>query len=150
MNNLIKNAIWRSGQSNDPQFFLNTAPISFDQFEINGYRTCSITMQNAFRKAANSYLPYISLCGIRKIGFGYVIRAIEAFDVYLTVSFFNIEQQLLETKSFNIADEINENFRRIIRYFKVPKDANSFKCALIFNGKVTACTFLAPAAYAKC
>ena len=38
MNNLIKNAIWRSGQSNDPQFFLNTAPISFDQFEINGYR----------------------------------------------------------------------------------------------------------------
>ena len=57
MNNLIKNAIWRSGQSNDPQFFLNTAPISFDQFEINGYRTCSITMQNALGKLQIPIFP---------------------------------------------------------------------------------------------
>ena len=150
MNNLIKNSIWRPGQSNDPEFFLNTAPITYDQFEINGYRTCSISMQNTSRRAANSYIPYISLCGCKGIYFGYVIRAIEAFDVYLTVSFFNVEQQLLETKSFNIASQINENFKRIIKYFRVPNEANSLKCAIIFNGKVTACTFLAPVAYAQC
>lgn len=148
MKNLIQNERWCQGPSGTPSYFTNTGPITYDNLVIQGYRTCSSTMENntsAF--ASNQYDNEISVCYQRAIVFGYSIRGIYVDTIYLQAEFFDASNHLLEVCKKDIAREIECDFCDVTGTFPIPCGAVRVKLSLQIRGKTTALTFFGPFAY---
>lgn len=148
MKNLIKNERWCQGPTGAPLYFSNSGPITYDNFTINGYRTCSLTMDGtAFSAAANQYDEEISVCYQKAIVFGYFLRAIDVEIIFLQAEFYDASNNLLEVCKKDIAREMCADFHDITGTFPIPCGAVRVKLSLQFKGKCTAVSFGGPFAY---
>lgn len=146
MENLIKNSCWQPGPSGGPKYFSGHGPITYDNFCLNGYRTCSITMTEQ-GKAADLYDLPICVQDMKSINWGYCIRSIEANNVELVAEFFDQNNCSIVIDKKDITNKICYNFQEISQCFDIPCNAFTVKLSLEFNGKITACTYCAPTAY---
>ena len=146
MQNLMMNSAWVGGaRSNDPQYFTNDAPITFNSFRLRGFRTCSICMPAG--RARNTYDLPVCVSGHCALCFGYCIRAIEANSIRLGAEFFDASGVLLTTKYADITTHVTYRFGVHLGLFPVPEEAASARLFLEFSGRIVACTFCAPRAF---
>ena len=146
MQNLIMNPMWVADASGEePQYFTNEGPVSFDNFRLKGYRTCSICMPSG--RARNIYEPPICVHGHCALCFGYCIRAIEAQSVRLGAEFSDVSGSVFTTKYADITGNVTYRFGVHMGLFPIPEEAASVRLFLELNGRVTACTFCAPRAF---
>jgi hypothetical protein len=143
MANLIVNSNWRqAGASGGPLNFTGTGPITYDNYTYNGSRTCSITMTSG--TASDSYDSDINVRGYCAVRFGYVLRAVEPGSIALNAVFKDASGAVLSTLKVPIQDRVTFYFQRQMARFDIPKDAETVKLSMIFEGRVIACTFAAP------
>lgn len=147
MKNLILNSRWCPGPWGGPMYFSGNGS-TYDDFTINGCRTCSITMYTDCKEIGRDiYNPAISVCGKQCICWGYCIRAIDAACIVLVADFFDASHSRIIALRCPIKDQITNQFHQIMGRFPIPSNASTVKLSMEFTGKITACTFYAPTAY---
>ena len=146
MTNLIKNAQWNPGPSGGPMYFSGTAPITFDEFSMNGYRSCSITMADN-KYAKDAYDLPIDVTNADMIHFGMMVRAVDITHMSYVMEFYNENRYLIDTQMKDETENVTHLFTEVFATFKVPMKAKYAKVFWQFKDTVTACTFLAPQAY---
>lgn len=142
--NLIRNPRWCPGPDGGPMFF-SSIGTTFDNFCLDGHRTCSIT-QTPGMTGYDQYDPLIPIQRGGSIQWGYILRAIEAEHIVLQAVFFNSAGRAVDTQTRDIAGQVTAQFQRHMARFTAPRHAVSVQLSLHFKGRVTACTFLSPAA----
>lgn len=146
MSNLILNSKWRPGPDGEPEYFTLDGPV-YDDLSISGYRTCSLTMDDPNTEASTVYEPAIDVRGRHAVTWGYLIRAAEAEGIALAADFYDEENRLIAAPRRHLGWKIRTGFHRHVNRFRVPPQAATVRLSLRFSGKVSACVFLAPAAY---
>lgn len=148
MKNLILNSQWLPGANAMPLYFSGTGS-TYDDFCINGFRTCSITLLGD-NTGNTVYEPEINVYGMQAIDWGFKIRAIEAGSIVLIADFYDAFGELVESSRYNISAYVTDCFSRQFGHFQVPRGAQTVHLSIAFSGRVTACTYFAPAAYVTC
>jgi hypothetical protein len=146
MENLIMNSQWAPGPEGGPQYFSGMGPITYDSLSINGYRTCSITMQNPMT-AQDFYNPLIDVSGRSGIAWGFMIRVVDANHISLVAQFFDSQRRSIGISEDPITNRVTYEFNQVLSNFTVPGGAKSVSLSIKFMGKITACTYFAPVAY---
>lgn len=146
MENLIENANFSdSGDTENPlDFFSLEGAITCDSFMLSEHRSCSVTQ--AFGESVLSYLQPIDVQGRKKICFGFVLRAIDADDIFYTAKFYS-SKRLLNTVKYPVTERVDYRFSRVSIKIPVPSDSDEIMLSVHVKGKITACTLLAPLAY---
>ncbi len=148
MKNVIQNARWRPEPGGGPACFTNTGPLTYDDFSLRGYRTCSITMSNDNSVIARSAYDHpIEIHGQSALSFGVIARAVELQHMALVADFFTEDDELLRSVRHSLTSRVTSEFGRRTTRFAIPCGARTVRLAIEFTGKVTACTFCAPLAY---
>lgn len=148
MKNLIQNARWEPEAGGGPACFTNTGPLTYDDFTLRGYRTCSITMSSDNSVTARSaYDPLIEIHGQTALCFGVIVRAVELQHMALVADFYTQDDTLLRSVRHSLTSRVTSTFARRTTRFAIPCGARTVRIAIEFTGKVTACTFCAPLAY---
>lgn len=145
MNNLIKNPQWKPGPNGGPKYFSGSGS-TYDDLAIDGHRTCSITQTESMTGYDQYDFP-IPTYGNRQIRWGYMIRMVDAECISLMAEFYHRQGKLISQETAHITDQISYQFSFQSAVFKIPHDASFVKLSLQFRGKITACTYYAPAAY---
>ena len=149
MKNIIMNPRWQPGPFCCPKYFTFAGPFTYDDFSINGYRTCSLTMPASDDiLAQHVYDPSIIVNG-SNFYWGIRIRAVDAHKVDLAIDYYDSAGDLMQSDRFPITHLMDHHFQLIINRFKVPEIAQTLRVFLDFSGKITACTFCQPTAYFK-
>ena len=146
MMNLIRNSRWLAGSSGGPLFFSGTETITFDEFTLNGYRSCSITMADG-NIAKDAYELFIDVTNVRYIQFGLKIRTTDLTNLSYVMEFYDENKNLIDTQMKNQTSKVGYQFMDVFANFKTPMRAKYAKVYWQFEDKVTACTYLAPQAY---
>lgn len=143
MSNLIQNANWQqTSPEGGPLYFSGTGPVTFDNFCVNGNRTCSVTIASG--AASDNYDVPIDVRGCCAIRFGYILRAVQAECIMLCAAFLNANGDLVKAEKIPIQDRVSCDFKRHTARFYIPSGAETVWLSLLFEGKVTACSFCAP------
>ena len=145
MQNLIQNSQWCPGPNGGPMYF-SGAVATYDNFCVEGNRTCSITQTDGMQ-GYDQYDPLIPISGGAGIAWGYVLRAVEAEHIILQAAFFDGAGASVGTQQAEIAERVCGDFSRQMAQFTAPYTAAKVQLSLHFAGKVTACTFFAPTAF---
>lgn len=144
MQNLIRNSRLRPRSGGGARCF-SSSDITYDNFCVDGCRTCSITqtggMQGVFR-----YDPLIPVWDGCCLNWGCVLRAIEAEDVRLQADFYDAAGMFVDTLQADISGSIGDQFRRRTARFIAPLGAANVQLSICFAGTVTACTLFSPEA----
>lgn len=145
MKNLICNCRWRPGPGEERECFSGRG-LTWDDFSLCGYRTCSLTQgpQGAGYDQYDPLLPVQGRCGLE---WGYCLRAVAAEHLWLAVDFYDEGGAFLETARRDVASRAYYRFSRCAARFPIPAGGAHGRLRLEFEGRVTACTFCAPAAY---
>lgn len=148
------NSQWAPGPGGGPQYFSAVGPVTYDNFSINGYRSCSITMFPQMMiammmpmMAQDFYNPLINVRGRTGISWGSTIRTIDADYIALVADFFDGNMNLIRTFENPVTNVVTYEFKPIISRFMIPVGAENVRLSHKFVGKVTACTFYAPVAF---
>lgn len=142
MRNLIQNDQWFSKGNDKILYFTNTGAITYDKFCLNNFRFCSLSMASG--SAANHYELQLPLQDAKILRVGYHMRAIAAQKVKLEAIFYNEEGQQILCKRNDVTNDIDADFHDVSTCFEIPKQASSVSLSLLFEGKITACTFGMP------
>ncbi len=143
MSNLIQNSNWQLvSPEGGPLHFSGTGPLTYDNFCLDGNRTCSVTMMNG--AASDKYDNPINVRGRCAIAFGYILRAIEADSIMLCANFSNENNDFIESKRNPIENRVSHDFKYQVARFSVPAGADTVHLSLLFEGRIIACTFCAP------
>ncbi len=147
MNNLLQNSNWQqTSPEGGPLHYSGSGPATFDKFALRGNRTCSVTQASG--SASDMYTLPIPVKGRRAIAFGYIIRAVEANSIVLAADFTDASGNIIKSERVPIQSRVTFKFSCVSTRFTVPANAENVKLSMLFEGKVTACTFCAPyAAY---
>lgn len=146
MDNLIMNSRWAPGPGGGPQYFSGMGPITYDKLSIDGYRTCSITMQMPM-VAQDFYNPLINVSGQSGIDWGFTIRVVDANYISYVAQFFDSQKKSIGMVEDKITDKVSYEFKQILSTFKIPMGAAFVGLSIKFMGMITACTYYAPTAY---
>lgn len=149
MKNLILNSQWLPGPNAMPLYFSGTG-VTYDDFCINGFRTCSITLSEDNSTGNTVYEPEINVYGRQAIDWGFEIRAIEAGHIVLVADFYDAFGELVESSRYNLSEYVTDCFSRQFGHFQIPHGAQTVHLSIAFSEKVTACTYFSPAAYFTC
>jgi hypothetical protein len=140
------NAQWAPGPEGGPQYFSGVGAITYDSLSINGYRTCSITMQMPM-VAQDFYDPTIDVSGKSSINWGFTIRTVDANYISLVVQFFDDKNNSIGMSEEPITDKVSYEFKQVISKFTIPANAKYAGLSIKFMGKITACTYYSPIAF---
>ena len=146
MQNLIQNARWYTTPDGTTPGFQNNGPAP-DLCFFGGQRTRSLTQPEGSAAVTDEYLSPIPVRGRRAIRWGYVIRAIEAQNVVLCAAFSDAEGKPLHTLKHPIGNYLSPQFRPIRIRFPIPPGAQAVRLSMELSGRITACTYFAPAAW---
>lgn len=147
MDNLIMNARWQIEAEGMPQCFTNQGPITYDNFCVNGNRTCSVTMIRKGGQASTTYDVPIPICGQQSIAFGCCIRCVGCDCCYLQCDFYDANNCLINSDRENITSCITADFNTQMARFRIPCNCTSCQVSIQFMDRVTACSYCAPFAY---
>ena len=145
--NLLQNPEWAPGKNGGPEFYSGEGPITYDNFELNGFRTCSITMEDD-NMAEDGYDLFFDVTGKKTLMVGMTMRAIEITKFEFMVEFFTGDKLNIKENRQNVTVEVKPEWGNVIAYFEIPENAVYGTFRWYFYDKVTACTYCAPAAYA--
>lgn len=145
--NLLRNPEWAPGKSGGPEFFSGDGPITYDNFELNGFRTCSITMGDG-NTAEDGYDLFFDVSGKKFLMVGLTMRAIEITEFEFLVEFFTSEKISISELRKNLTVEVQPEWSNVYTFFEIPNNTVYGTFRWYFYNKVTACTYCAPAAYA--
>ena len=148
MMNVIKNSQWREGPTGGPMFFSGSNQITFDDFAVNGYRSCSVTMPNG-EEAKDAYDLLIQVKNARQIQFGMKIRATDITYMSYVMEFYDDVKDYISTQVNDETRSVMYQYTNVFSIFDVPENATYAKVYWNFKDKVTACTYFAPQAYIK-
>lgn len=146
-NNLIMNSQWCADEKGGPQYFSDSGPFTYDNFCVNGNRTCSITMTRKGTQAVLQYNLPIPIQGQQNLMFGCTIRCIGVDCCYLQVDFYDTNNRLIDSCKNNITTTLSADFNTQMTNFPCPCNACTARCSIHFQDRITACTFCAPFAY---
>ncbi|QSX06375.1 hypothetical protein JYG23_02630 [Sedimentibacter sp. zth1] len=147
MKNLFLNPEWISVLNGSPEFFTINGNITFDNFELNGYKTCSIT-DSGNNISTFEYDLLIDVSEISYLMFGFIIRAIAVTKLLFIADFFDYNEKMIIKNEHDITTQIYHEFANVYTQYNIPIDAYHVKLKIQFEGDITACSFCAPGAYA--
>lgn len=147
MKNLLQNPDWRLGQNGSPKFYSGQGPITYDAYALSGYRTCSITMPSN-RTAKYGYDLMIEIEGMTQLVLGMTMRAIDLTKASFFIEFYSNNKRIIHRKQVDVTKQIGGQFETVEVKCEIPIGAKYMKWFWQFDGKVTACTYCAPVAYA--
>lgn len=143
----MMNSKWAPGPGGGPKYYSGSGPITFDEFDLNGYRSCSVTMPDN-QMAVDGYDPLIDIENKNTVQFAMTIRTIDLSKCMYVVEFFDDKGQSMGESKKNVTGKIDYQFKDVFETFKVPRGAKYAKVSWVFLNKVTACTYLNPRFYA--
>ena len=147
MINLLQNPELKPGMQGVPMYYSVTGPFTYDDFVIDGYRTCSITMPNG-KMAMAGYDDFLNIAGKKNLQLGLNIRAIDISGLFFVVEFYNSDRDLINDVKKNVTSLVTDNFDEVFDSYAIPQNAAYAKVQCAFFNKVTACTFYNPRVYA--
>lgn len=145
--NLLLNPEWAPGKSGGPEFYSGDGPITYDNFKLNGFRTCSITMEDG-NTAEDGYDLLFDVSGKKFLMVGLTMRAIEITELVFLVEFFTGENISISELRQNVTAKVQSEWSNVYTFFEIPNNTVHGTFRWYFYNKVTACTYCAPAAYA--
>lgn len=147
MKNLLLNSTWEEVYDNMPEFYTIDNSITYDHFELNGYYTCSLTLDRN-ESSELEYDLYIDVSEFSFLLFGLIIRAINLDKLYFIISFFDYNKKFIYSEKHDVTTQIYHEFANVYTQFVIPDTACYIKANIVYEGMVTACTFCLPGIYA--
>lgn len=147
MTNLIMNSRWLPDENGGPKYFSGSGPITYDNFDLDGYRTCSITMKSNGR-AFDGYDPFIEVEGMQVFQYVMTVRTIDLASLVYVVETYDSAKRMTDRMEMNVTKDVSYEFDDVFATFRLPQNTKYVKASIKFDGKVTACTYCNPRAFA--
>ncbi len=141
--NLLRNAKWLPGPAGAPEFFTIRGPASFDQLQIKGCHTMSLTLLPT-ETVTIQYNPLIPMDQQRGIELGAEIRAVDPGYITYAAAFLDDSQNVTQIKPMDVTYKVEYYFDQIAGQFLAPSNARFVRLTFRFCGPATACSLWAP------